>query len=174
MVRKSQLQRMHGPVRRSGRLLCFLAGLVLLLAPAQQARGQGAPQLTLALLASGLDQPLDIANTGVAGDARLFVAEKNGTIRIVTPDGAVSGPFLDLSAVVSGGLLGLTFHPDYAANGYFFVKYHGLDSLGVGETRIVRYEVDSANPALADPASAQVILAFRHACTAAHALDRRP
>ena len=111
MVRKSQRQPIHGPVRRSGRLLCLLVGLVLLLAPAQQARGQGAPQLTLALLASGLDQPLDIANTGVAGDVRLFVAEKNGTIRIVTPDGAVSGPFLDLSAVVFRRTAGIDVPP---------------------------------------------------------------
>ncbi len=63
-------------------------------------------------------------------------------------------PFLDLrnSASTRGstvrGLLGMTFHPKYVENGYFFVHY----TQGGGDSVIARYQV-SANPNLADPNS---------------------
>ncbi len=63
------------------------------------------------------------------GDPRLYVVESHtGAIRILDPDtGTVAAaPFLDLSdaELAQGneqGLLGLAFHPDYAANGRFYV-----------------------------------------------------
>ncbi|MGE0161235.1 MAG: sorbosone dehydrogenase family protein, partial [Gemmatimonadales bacterium] len=62
-------------------------------------------------------------------------------------------PFLDVADLVSGGgeqgLLGMAFHPDYGANGRFYVNY--TDTLG--HTQIVRYSV-SADPDVADPGSA--------------------
>ncbi len=113
--------------------------------------------LGLTLFASGLDQPVDIAN---AGDDRLFVVERPGTIRIVQSDGTVlATPFLDIAAEVgtSGleqGLLGLAFHPDYAANGYFYVNYTDNN----GDTNIARFSVDPGDPDLADPLSEQTVL----------------
>jgi len=113
--------------------------------------------------ASGLNQPTAIAH---AGDARLFVSERRGSIRIVRPDGTVEPtPFLDISAQVddSGiemGLLGLAFHPDFAHNGYFYLHY--TDTFGDPATirsRVARYAV-SDDPALADPASETILLEF--------------
>jgi len=61
-------------------------------------------------------------------------------------------PFLDVSnlTIPSGeqGLLGVTFHPDYATNGWFYLNYTDL----AGDTRVDRYTV-SANPDLADASS---------------------
>jgi len=113
--------------------------------------------VSLTLFASGLDQPVDIAN---AGDDRLFVVERFGTIHIVQSDGTVlATPFLDIAAEVgtSGleqGLLGLAFHPDYVTNGYFYVNYTDNN----GDTNIARFSVDSGDPDLADPLSEQTVL----------------
>ncbi|HEV8600727.1 MAG TPA: PQQ-dependent sugar dehydrogenase, partial [Gemmatimonadales bacterium] len=107
-------------------------------------------------VASGLAFPLFL--TSPPGDnARLFVVEKTGRIRIVRNGSLLSTPFLDLSSQVSNGseqgLLGLAFHPGYSANGRFVVNYTNPS----GDTRISVFRV-SANPDIADPASEQVIL----------------
>jgi glucose/arabinose dehydrogenase len=113
--------------------------------------------LVLQEVATGLDFPLFL--TAPAGDgARLFVVEKTGRIRVIKNGATLAQPFLDLSGRVSGGgeqgLLGLAFHPQYAANGRFVVNYTN----SAGDTRISVFKV-SSNPDVADPASEQVILA---------------
>ena len=107
-------------------------------------------------IADGFDQPLFL--TAPPGDPRLFVVEQVGRIRIVADGAVAEQAFLDLrDQVRSGGergLLGLAFHPDYAANGRFFVNYTDRN----GDTKIVAYQV-SADPDAADPASATTLLA---------------
>jgi glucose/arabinose dehydrogenase len=69
--------------------------------------------------------------TSPPGDLRLFVLEQRGAIRIISADQLLPAPFLDLSADAAGpveaggemGLLGLAFHPRYAANGTFYIFY---------------------------------------------------
>ena len=106
-------------------------------------------------VAAGLSVPLYL--TAPPGDARLFIVEKTGGIRIVREQVLLEQPFLDLSAQVSTGseqgLLGLAFDPDYAANGRFLVHYTDL----AGNTVLSRFQV-SADPDQADAASEQVIL----------------
>ncbi len=92
------------------------------------------------------------------GDDRMFILEKNQSdIEIVDLDGNYIGIFLDLTGLTTTGgergLLGLAFHPDYLQNGFFFVNYTNA----VGNTVVARYQV-SANPDVADPASATIIL----------------
>ena len=96
--------------------------------------------------------------TAPPGDDRLFVLEKAGTIQIVTDDGVLDRPFLDIvdlvgSEALEQGLLGMAFHPGYADNGRFFVYYTNTD----GDSRLVEYRV-SSDPNLADPATAEVML----------------
>ena len=55
--------------------------------------------LALDLIVSGLTQPTDITH---AGDSRLFVAQKAGTIRIVENGTLLEAPFLNLSGKVTG------------------------------------------------------------------------
>ena len=101
--------------------------------------------------------------------SRLFIIEKRGRIRILNlQTGVVNDtPFLNIDSLVGGGaaefdergLLGLAFHPDYQNNGFFYVNYTnttcgGNDSC---DTTIARYSV-SANPDIADPSSAVVLL----------------
>ena len=71
-----------------------------------------------------------------------------------TAGNAVPRPDHPAELLRERGLLGLAFHPNYATNGFFYVDYtRALD----GATVIARYSV-SANPDLANPASASVLL----------------
>ena len=109
-------------------------------------------------VATGLTRPLYL--TAPAGDDRLFIVEQTGRIRIVKNGVVLAAPFLDLSSKVSGGneqgLLSMAFHPDYGANGLFYVNYTGDD----GDTRVERYAV-SADPDVADAGSAKLILSVK-------------
>lgn len=104
--------------------------------------------ITLQSFATGFDSPVEITN---AGDSRLFVVQKGGLIRILNSNGSINTtPFLNLSTLISSdgerGLLGLAFHPNYAANGYFFVNYTNTS----GNTVIARYSVNSGSPDIAN------------------------
>ncbi|HEY0303332.1 MAG TPA: PQQ-dependent sugar dehydrogenase [Longimicrobiales bacterium] len=112
--------------------------------------------LRLQVVATGLSAPVDLQSP--AGDARLFVVEQPGRIRIIQNGQLVATPFLDIrSRVGSGGergLLGLAFHPNFAANRFFYVNYTDLN----GDTRVERYTVPAGTPNAADPASAKLII----------------
>jgi glucose/arabinose dehydrogenase len=87
------------------------------------------------------------------------VIERSGRIRVIRDGVLLAAPFLDITPEVStageGGLLGLAFHPNYAANGRFFVSFTG--GLRAGP-RLRQYHV-SASPDLADPTSGLDVLA---------------
>lgn len=113
------------------------------------------PDIQLVEFADGFSQPVGIET---AGDERLFVVEQTGKIRIVEPDGSWKSHFLNMSDKISTagfeqGLLGLTFHPDYEENGYFYIHYTNLD----GNSTISRFNVNPHNPKKALPSS-EVIL----------------
>lgn len=118
--------------------------------------------LTLENVVSGLSSPIGVRSTPNPNDARLFVLEQGGRVRIVE-NGAVSGTFLDIGnggtapplGFTSGGergLLGLAFHPDYADNGRFFVSYTD----GNGDTIVAGYQV-SGDPHVADTTGTVVL-----------------
>ncbi|MEA2621992.1 MAG: hypothetical protein QOH61_902, partial [Chloroflexota bacterium] len=91
------------------------------------------------------------------GSGGLLVVEQAGTIRVVAADGSVQAdPFLDISKrVLAGGeqgLLGLALHPDYEANGRFFVDYTRRPD---GATVIAEF---TANEGIGDPGSGRVLL----------------
>jgi len=120
------------------------------------AQGQSPYLITVPYLSTGLVKPVEITN---AFDDRLFIVEKDGRIRIVENDTLKVTPFLDINARVLStaseqGLLGLTFDPEYATNGYFFVNY--IDNNG--HTVISRFSVDPANPNQALPNSEVIYL----------------
>lgn len=112
-------------------------------------------------IVSGLNRPVYLAAPD--GDARLFIVEQRGVIRIYENGALVTDPFLDIDslvAAVSGnseqGLLGLAFDPDFANNDRFFVYYTNTS----GNTVIARYEVESGNPNKAAHSSAAIL--FTH------------
>jgi glucose/arabinose dehydrogenase len=82
------------------------------------------PVIQLQPVVTGLTMPVTVTNAG-DGTGRLFIVEQEGQIRILINGTILPMPFLDISGLVSccgeQGLLGLAFHPDYAANGFFYV-----------------------------------------------------
>lgn len=116
--------------------------------------------LELELVADGFVTP--ILAVSPPDDERIFVVERTGVIRIVDGAGAViAEPFLDLRGTVHAnsieqGLLGLAFHPEYAANGRLFV-YHSLPS---NDNQLVEYRVSADDPNAADTSSARVMRVF--------------
>jgi glucose/arabinose dehydrogenase len=124
------------------------------------AGGGDVPDIALSAFATVDFSPTDIANTGVAGDDRLFVTLQDGRISVVESDGTVvATPFLSITnqIAVGGqmGLLGLVFDPDYDSNGYFYINYTYWDGANA-HTRVSRFSV-SGDPDVADAGSEFVI-----------------
>ncbi|HLU37873.1 MAG TPA: PQQ-dependent sugar dehydrogenase, partial [Planctomycetota bacterium] len=121
----------------------------------------GAPSLQVVRAFPNLHFPeaLDVGSPADGTD-RVFVATKAGFIHVFpNDDGATaSRVFLDISDRVYNwfevGLLGFTFDPDYARNGYFYVHYvdRGLVS------HIARYQVSATDPDRADRNSELILL----------------
>jgi hypothetical protein len=125
------------------------------------------PAVSLHLIAGGLSSPLFL--TAAPGDtARVFIVEQTGTIRIIRHDTLLTTPFLDVTSRIQydgseRGLLSVAFDPGYATNGHFFIDY--TDTLG--NIEIMRLTV-SADPNVADPASADTVLEIDHHTYANH------
>ncbi|HEX5871447.1 MAG TPA: PQQ-dependent sugar dehydrogenase [Longimicrobium sp.] len=115
----------------------------------------GETNIRLQLVAEGLQSPVFL--TAPPNDARLFIVEQPGRIRIVQNGTLLPTPFLDIAPKVSAGgergLLSVAFHPQYATNRTFFVNYTDTR----GDTRIERYRA-GADPDRADPATAELVL----------------
>ncbi len=115
------------------------------------------PNIQLVEIASNFVKPVDIAH---ARDARLFIVEQRGRIQIINEQGErLPEAFLNIenkigSSAGERGLLGLTFHPNYADNGFFYVNYTRTN----GATRIARFTTSLNNPNIADPNSEVVLL----------------
>lgn len=152
----------HRPVLASLFLLLAVVALLFVACspsmrePAAPAARAGTLNLGLVPYASGFNSLVSLAN---AGDGRMFVVEQAGVIRIIDENGDVlPTPFLNISDRVDDGgdeegLLGLTFHPDYSTNGYFYVNYTSSDN----RTRISRFSV-TGDPNIADPNSEEILL----------------
>jgi glucose/arabinose dehydrogenase len=161
--------------------------LALLAAAALGAASIGAAQdagpfghLELELVAEGFTSPIALASP--PGDARRFVADQVGLVRIIDEDGSVlERPFLDISDRLvpfrpqgfdERGLLGMAFHPNFARNGRFFVHYSaplrpgGYASLN-HTTHISEFRVSHRDANVIDHASERIVLqvdqpAFNH------------
>ncbi len=96
-----------------------------------------------------------------AGDDRLFVVQKEGTVGILHPNGQTS-VFLDIRDRVlteaEEGLYSLVFDPNYATNGFFYVAYSGLRYTNERWFQVVRFHASNNT---ADPNSDCRIFAIR-------------
>ncbi len=115
-------------------------------------------------------QPIHIA-TAPGDAARLFVVERQGNIRVipnVSAGSPTSSTFLNLNTVLNArgeslatnvdrGLMSVAFHPQYAANGYFYIWY----SVNVGGQffyRISRFTRSGGNANQANTASELILI----------------
>ncbi len=124
-------------------------------------------QIVLEPLVAGLPgPPVAITHAG-DGSGRLFLTLQSGQVRVFDGGQLLPTPFLDIRRRISNGgergLLSVAFHPDYGANGLFYVYYTNLE----GSIVIAQYSV-SANPDVADPTSEVVRLTIPHPDAANH------
>lgn len=107
----------------------------------------------------GFSRPLDLQSP-MDNTNRLFVAEQGGAIKVFENDesAANSSTFLDIGNRIAStgelGLLGLTFHPNYQTNGFFYVTYTPTDDLAV----VSRFKVSDTDADLADSNSETILL----------------
>lgn len=102
------------------------------------------------------EEPL--AMTSAPGTDRLFVVERYGKVRSFENDRSADGSIVLLD-IDKKPIYGLAFHPDFAANGYFFVTYlvnPDVDESPKG-TRLSRFQAPDNKRLVADPASEKVI-----------------
>ena len=130
--------------------------------------GNASAEIRLKQVATGFTAPVDIVN---AGDARLFVVEQGGLIKITAPGVATPSTFLDVSALLATGgergLLGLAFDPNYAAstNRRFYVYYTRSSD---GAIVIARYQTSATNANVADSSTATTLLVIPHSANTNH------
>ena len=105
---------------------------------------------------------------------RIFVVEKEGTIRVLRDGAKIDAPFLDIRGDVedSGeqGLLSLAFAPDYRTSGRFYVYYtdNPTDADGDDNNVVVDEFTRSGDPDRADPATRRRVLTIPHRGAANH------
>lgn len=102
-------------------------------------------------VANGISNPTVMA---FAPDGRIFVAQQNGTLRVIKNGVLLPTPFLQLNVNSSGerGLIGIALHPDFATNQYIYLYYTLPDG---SRNRISRF---TGNGDVVQPGSEVVIL----------------
>lgn len=147
--------RARGGMGRAGGLsrgvwLSAAAGLAAGLTLAAPARAQ--IDVRSQVVATGLSQPVAaIAPPGDTG--RLFIVEQTGQVRILNLAGNTinATAFINVgptglnltSASGERGLLGLTFHPNFNSNGYFYLSYTDISS---GASVLRRFTANAPTP----------------------------
>jgi glucose/arabinose dehydrogenase len=145
------------------RLVAWMAPLLVLVALPGAPSSARTQVLSAELVEGGLAAPVFV--TAAPGDARLFVLERAGFVRILEAGELVLQPFLDIADRVDtggeGGLLGLAFPPDFgfALGDVFYVYYTAEGTGGAAlESRIGRFGLDPATPTVeADETSEDVL-----------------
>jgi aldose sugar dehydrogenase len=76
-----------------------------------------------------------------APDGRLFVTERPGRVRIIESGRLLPAALVldDVAAVGEAGALGLTLHPQFAANRFVYIAYTARLPNGAMVNRVVRY-----------------------------------
>lgn len=140
-----------------------LFGFISLLLATQTSRG-AAPgyQLVNAFGTNAFAQPLCIRSP-LGETGRVFVVEKTGLIQLVSNLGSsnpVKTVYMNLRTGLSTsgeqGLLGLAFHPNFQANGYFFV-YRSAIVGGNTYERLARFQANPPGSATASTSSEVVL-----------------
>lgn len=108
------------------RTVATISGVIAAILPAAASAAPAIPAgLEARTVASGLQAPTAVA---FAPDGRIFVAEKQGTVKVVLPGEAPRARLLlDISGHVAThvdrGLLGIALDSSFATNGYLYLLY---------------------------------------------------
>jgi len=127
------------------RLLCPAIAAVALLQQATHA--ESIPTIRYDIVAETYAEGFEIPwALEFLPDGRLLVTERQGTIRIVSPDGSVSEPIDGVPPVRArgqGGLMDIVLHPDFANNQLVYLSY-SEPGVGDGDDTIGYTVIDRA------------------------------
>ena len=127
--------------------------------------------IRLETVVQGLVAPVGLVP--VPGSTALLVIDQRGVVHVLQDATLAAAPFIDLTGEVvqldatydERGLLGVAFHPDFAANGRVFL-YYGARSKAASPAltdhadRLVEVHADPVDPLRADASSARTVLEF--------------
>lgn len=143
----------------------FAAALAALLPLLPAAASGQAPSVKLSQTYEGLKLGRMVTlQVPPDGTSRRFVAEQKGKIKILPADeSATSGEkvFIDLADRMAvekdfeEGLIGFTFHPDYAKNRKFYLVY---SKQGPKRSVVSEFQTSAEDPSTADPSSERVLM----------------
>lgn len=136
----------------------------------------GAPAgFTLNSVATGFTTPTTAA---FAPDGRMFVAQKNGVVKIVKNGATLGTPFYttpNVNTYVDRGLLGLALDPNFASNGYVYLLYTYDNNPGHdNDSKTGRLLRVTANGDVATPGSEKIILGTTVGTPAKPSCDQYP
>ncbi|MCW3116223.1 MAG: hypothetical protein JWM28_305 [Chitinophagaceae bacterium] len=124
------------------------------------------PDLLLSpVITTGLNLPMQLVHAG-DGSNRIFIVQKQGTIRAYDAAFNFLSDFVtvsNLSSTGERGLLSMAFHPDYVNNGLFFVYYTNT----AGDLELARYQV-SSDPDVADASTKEIVITIPHPTNSNH------
>jgi glucose/arabinose dehydrogenase len=111
---------------------------------------------------TGLSRPILVRSVPDTS-RRLFIVQQSGIIKVLQPGSSTPTDFINLSSkiVIPGsagderGLLGMTFHPQFATNGKFYVDY---TRVGDGTTVIAEYTLNPSDPNQGNINSERILL----------------
>jgi glucose/arabinose dehydrogenase len=155
------------------KIIIFLVGALSVSMSGCRLAESNPPRVGLELIAEGFASPVALIDPK-DGSSRLFVVDQTGLIWILLEGKRIEQPFLDLREQVvelnslydERGLLGLAFHPDFAASGRFYVSYSAPPRSGLSldewdhTTYVSEFTVSVDDANLADPESERVLLAM--------------
>lgn len=110
-------------------------------------------------LGAAFTRPVGIIRDPV-NDRRLYIVGQRGVIYLIRDlDTPTLETYMDISSIVDSssneeGLLGLAFHPDYAANGQFYTFFTTSSNQGCGRDDVLaRFTRDALDPDRGDPST---------------------
>jgi glucose/arabinose dehydrogenase len=109
---------------------------------APQVAASGETKVEVTTVAKGLEHPWSLA---FLPDGRMLVTEREGTLRYVTREGALSDPISGVPAVHAegqGGLLDVVLDPAFAENSVIYLSYAEPAPEGTNGTAVARARLD--------------------------------
>lgn len=107
-------------------------------APRSPTPGSQTGVVQVQTVVSGLERPWGLA---FLPDGRMLVTERPGRLRLVGPQGGLSGPLAGVPAVAArgqGGLLDVALDPQFSDNGLVYLCYAEPDENGAAGTAVAR------------------------------------
>ena len=128
-----------GPIASTVVLVVFAACAFVACGEEEEEATPNGASLRVETVATGLEVPWALA---FPPDGRVFLTERAGRLRVLTPEGRLEpeplGEIEGVAAEGEGGLLGLALDPDFDRNGRLYLYHTYRDESGL-QNRVVRY-----------------------------------